>query len=207
MKSLPSDLAALFHLRKREIATRLAEFAAVPRAEYFYEFCFCLCTPQSKALHADAVVKHLRANDYLHRPFDATDLLRSPDTYIRFHQTKARRIQLLQQQWLNIDRLLDHNTDPLAVRHAIVQQIQGFGFKEASHALRNIGFRGLAIIDRHLLRMLVLCGTLESIPSSLSVRRYLEIELIFQRYARDVHIDMDELDLLFWSAVTGHVLK
>lgn len=207
MKSLPPDLADLYRQRKHEIQQRLDEFAAVARDEYFYEFCFCLCTPQSKAVHADSVVRELRHRDYLRKPFDATDILRRPDAYIRFHETKARRIWLLQQQWADVNELLDHTVEPYLVRQAIVHRIQGFGLKEASHALRNIGFRGLAIIDRHLLRMLVVCGVLDAVPSTLTPSRYGQIETLFRQYASAVGVDMDELDLLFWSAVTGHVLK
>jgi N-glycosylase/DNA lyase len=73
--------------------------------------------------------------------------------------------------------------------------------------MRNIGFRGVAILDRHLLRLLVQCGVYPEIPSVSSRSAYLRVEQSFISYAQEVGIDMDELDLLFWCAMTGHILK
>jgi N-glycosylase/DNA lyase len=204
---LTPDLWDLYKRSKQDIRSRLHDFASIPREQYFYEFCFCLCTPQSKAIHADLVVQELSRLDYLHKPFDATELLRSSSHYIRFHNTKARRLRLLQQKWSDIDAYLDRRLDPLLVRQNIVRSVDGFGLKESSHALRNIGFRGLAIIDRHLLRMLVACNVLAAIPASISRLEYLSIEATFKRFADEVDVDMDELDLLFWSSVTGRIVK
>jgi len=89
-----------------------------------------------------------------------------------------------------------------------VRDIDGFGYKEASHFLRNIGRgEGLAILDRHVLRNLRRHGVLRSVPDSLARRRYLEIEEKVQRFARDVRISMAALDLVFWSRETGEVFK
>jgi N-glycosylase/DNA lyase len=85
--------------------------------------------------------------------------------------------------------------------------VLGYGLKEASHAMRNIGFRGVAILDRHLLRLLVRCGVYDEIPSVSTRSAYWSVEEAFMRYAAQVGIDMDELDLLFWCAMTGHILK
>ncbi len=85
--------------------------------------------------------------------------------------------------------------------------VDGLSLKEASHFLRNIGARDLAIIDRHILTHLVACGVLRRKPRTLTARRYFAIERRFQRFSRDVGIPMDELDLLFWSKETGVILK
>jgi N-glycosylase/DNA lyase len=43
--------------------------------------------------------------------------------------------------------------DPTAKREKVAELIKGIGYKEASHFLRNIGYRNLAIIDRHYLKI------------------------------------------------------
>jgi N-glycosylase/DNA lyase len=81
------------------------------------------------------------------------------------------------------------------------------GMKEASHVLRNIGYRGIAIIDRHILTHMVQCGIIadDTVPSS--QKKYLEIEAKWLHFASDIRIDPDELDLVFWSLQTGEILK
>jgi N-glycosylase/DNA lyase len=79
--------------------------------------------------------------------------------------------------------------------------------KEASHFLRNIGVRGLAILDRHIFRHLIRLQVIRAMPKSLTKKRYLSIEKKWHRFADDVGISLDELDLLFWSMETGEIRK
>lgn len=85
--------------------------------------------------------------------------------------------------------------------------IKGLGYKEASHYLRNIGFRGYAILDKHILRCMSELGLIADPKPPSGRRRYLEVESIYHRFARDVEIDPDELDLVLWSMKTGKILK
>jgi N-glycosylase/DNA lyase len=84
----------------------------------------------------------------------------------------------------------------------------GFGFKEASHFLRNIGFGGdLAILDTHILKNMVKYGIIKSLPKNISAAGYLILEDKFRVFSKKVNIPMGELDLLLWSAETGEILK
>ena len=85
--------------------------------------------------------------------------------------------------------------------------IKGLGYKEGSHFLRNIGFRGYAILDKHILRSLCEFGYLESPKPPSSRKRYLETEKVLMQFAKDLGIDFDELDLILWSRKTGVILK
>lgn len=205
---LPDDIARLYDERRDEIRRRLAEFAAVPESEWFYECCFCILTPQSSAVHADAVVKELRSIGFFDTPIDVEHLLRNPTTYIRFHITKHTRLHRLREQWPQVRSVLvDSAYSTIDRRNALADVVHGYGLKEASHAMRNIGFRGIAILDRHLLRLLVRCGVYDDIPTVATRSAYWGVEQQFIAYADHVGIDMDELDLLFWCAMTGHILK
>jgi N-glycosylase/DNA lyase len=99
--------------------------------------------------------------------------------------------------------------DPLARRDWLAREprIKGLGYKEASHFLRNIGFRGYGILDKHVLRCLAEVGVIESAKPPAGRAHYLETEQRMRRFAKDVSIDFDELDLVLWSMKTGEVLR
>jgi N-glycosylase/DNA lyase len=205
--ALPDHLRRAFTERRSAIQQRLQDFAAVAPSQYFYEACYCLCTPQSKAVHANDVVHQLQDMNFLEAGGDPEPLLREPSRYIRFHATKARRLLRLREQWTSVADMLAHEPDPRARRAWLVQQVDGYGMKEASHFLRNIGDRGLTILDRHLLKNLVVCHVFKEIPRLSTRRQYEEVEQEFLRFAQLVDIDVDELDLLFWSEEAGMILK
>ncbi len=85
--------------------------------------------------------------------------------------------------------------------------VKGIGYKEASHYLRNIGYRGYAILDKHILRTLCECGVLDSPNPPAAKKKYLDVEDRMRKFADDIKINFDELDLLLWSNKTGEILK
>ncbi len=201
------DLKQEFAEKSPAIRTRLEEFRRVPREDYFSELVYCLLTPQSSARNAGAAVDALRAAQCFDRPARTAEILRRTDQYIRFHNTKAARIS---EAWKRFPAVAERlaTTDPApALREWLINNVSGLGWKEASHFLRNIGYRNLAILDRHVLKNLKAHGVLHAIPKSLTPQRYRSIEKRFSRFATDVGITMDELDLLFWSRETGTIRK
>lgn len=202
-----SELVALHVLHRDAIRARLADFAAVPREEWFYELLYCLLTPQSSAVNAGRTVDVLRACRFRETEFDPTPILASRDHYIRFHNTKAARLLTVRGQFGAISDRLSNGSPSPRLRDWLVENVHGLGWKEASHFLRNIGHRNLAILDRHILKHLAASGVLRKLPKALSPRLYLSIERKFEAFADEVGIPMDELDLLFWSAETGQILK
>jgi N-glycosylase/DNA lyase len=134
-------------------------------------------------------------------------VLRNRSTYVRFHNTKAARIVEARANFPAIAARLAQGGPPPSVREWLVQNVKGLGWKEASHFLRNIGCRNLAILDRHILKNLKHHGVLTSLPRTLTHGRYLAVERRFAGFADAVGIPMDELDLLFWSRETGVLLK
>ena len=199
--------------RGTRIRTRLQEFASVPASEYFYELTYCLLTPQSSAVNADAAIALLKAMKFREQGGDPAGILRQPDSYIRFHNTKAQRLLTVRETFTAYAARLAQTPaassmeDVQQLRAWFVAHVNGLGMKEASHFLRNIGYRGLAILDRHILRNLKLHGVVRTLPATLTPARYIDIETRFRRFAEDMQIDMDELDLLFWSRETGEIRK
>ena len=86
-------------------------------------------------------------------------------------------------------------------------RIKGLGYKEASHFLRNVGFKGYGILDKHVVRCLAEMGVIKSAKPPTSRKNYLETEARMREFADQVGIDFDELDLVLWSMKTGEVLK
>jgi N-glycosylase/DNA lyase len=215
MKKLPSypvqefeELKCIYALRRDAIRSRLAEFAAVPSSEYFYELVYCLLTPQSKARHADYAVEQLRASEFYDHNIDPEPFLRRKESYIRFHKTKARHLLRLKEQFPDIAEQLSKPIEAIELREWLVKNVLGLGLKESVHFLRNIGKnQGLAILDRHILRSLKRLNVIKNIPESLSRKRYLSLEMGFAKFADDIGIPLDELDLLFWSMATGEIRK
>ena len=100
-------------------------------------------------------------------------------------------------------------TDPLERRDFLARNraVKGLGYKESSHFLRNIGFRGYAILDKHIVNSLREFGVISSKLKPTSRNGYLAIERKMTRFADEIGIDMDHLDLLLWSRKTGEILK
>lgn len=201
------ELQAAHRQRGSAIRRRLAEFAAVPLEEYFAELVYCLLTPQSSAVNAARAVEALREAACWADPEVSAVILRRAASYIRFHHTKAKRIAEAFAAFATISDAISATPDSRALRAWLVENVKGLGWKEASHFLRNIGRRDLAILDRHILRNLKHHGALASVPATLTPRRYAASERRFERFADVMGIPMDELDLLFWSNETGEILK
>lgn len=197
-----------FLVLRPQILARLDDFARVPKEQRFYELCYCLCTPQSKAENANAVVNILQEQDFERVGFNPVDVLRDNRHYIRFHETKARRLLKAREEWIKIASKLDSTAfDDEEKREWLVNNVDGMSWKEASHYLRNIGYRNLAILDRHTLKHLVLCGVFADVPNIAGKARYLAAGEAFKHFAAEVGIPMDELDLFFWASEAGLILK
>ena len=96
--------------------------------------------------------------------------------------------------------------DGESAREWLVKNVRGIGYKEASHFLRNVGYTDLAIIDYHILDLLVKHRVIEK-PRTMTRRRYLEIESLLKRLADRLNVNLAELDLYLWYLETGKILK
>jgi len=99
------------------------------------------------------------------------------------------------------------NKNELRDFFALNKDIKGIGYKEASHFLRNIGFKGYAILDKHIINSLHEFGILKTNEKPKNNKEYLEIEEKLKDFSKDIGIDIDELDLLLWSRKNGRILK
>jgi len=199
--------------RKNEIQKRIEEFKkGINYAEerIFTELCFCLCTPQCKAVTCWKVISTLAESGLLYTG-SKDDIARR--LCVRFRNVRARRLVEARRFFSQNGRLemkdkLKALDNVSALREWLVGNIKGLGMKEASHFLRNIGLGlELAILDRHILKNLERFGVIEKIPASLSKPIYEQIENRMKIFSGRIGIPMAELDLLLWSMETGMIFK
>jgi N-glycosylase/DNA lyase len=202
---------------RHAIDERLVEFAALgatgDERSLFREMCFCLCTPQTNAHYAWDTISALATEGSL---YDAPSeviaaALRSGG--VRFHNIKANAIIRARTRFWPatreiLTRFFASTGSPSAARDILAQEVTGWGLKEASHFLRNIGLgASMCILDRHILRCLAREGVIASIPKSLSPNLYHSIEQAMLSFAASIGIRADALDILFWHEETGEIFK
>jgi len=198
------DLQQEYSKRKDEIEERLNDFKKLNEEDLFYELCFCLLTPQSKAKNADYCIKEMKKNNFWETGFNPTLILKQK---IRFHNNKGKYLLEMREKYPELKEKLDKIEDNKNKRDFLVKNVKGIGLKEAAHYLRNTGHDNLAILDRHILKNLVKVNAIDNLPKTLTNKVYFEIENKFLEYSKKVNIPMDHLDLLFWSLETGEVFK
>src|SRR5262245_14980021 len=118
--------------------------------------------------------------------------------------------EYLQQSFsMRLRERLEGFADPFERRDWLAKdpRVKGLGYKEASHFLRNIGFKGYGILDKHIVRCLFELRVIDSPKPPTTRGSYLETESRMHCFAATAKIDFDELRLLIWSMKTGEVLK
>ena len=167
---------------------------------------YCLLTPQSKALLCWKAVQKLQKKNLLFS--GAISRIKPNLRGVRFPNNKSAYIIAARKTFAELIKKLATEKAILNLRMFLVKNIKGYGFKEASHFLRNIG-KGekLAILDRHILRNLKDFAVIKEIPTSISGKLYLEIEKKFMLFAKKLEIPPAELDLLLWYKETGKIFK
>ena len=201
--------------RRGEIRDRLAQFAAIGRrgsdAEFWEEMVFCFFTGGCSArmgLNALAAVKPmLMTGDQAELANALTGVHRYPNARARY--IVASRDFLREHCDLKLRKKLRSFACRLERRDWLVREkgIKGLGYKEASHYLRNIGFSGYAILDKHVLNCLADLKIIK-VPEPPNTRsKYLMIEDKLKKLTEMTRIDFDELDLVLWSMKTGVILK
>jgi N-glycosylase/DNA lyase len=161
-------------------------------------------------LNSVAAVKSLLLNG---EPEAMTEILRETGAH-RFPVARPRYIVTTRNYFrtnfgMALRKQLRSFSDPIERRDWLAQekQIKGLGYKEASHFLRNVGVKGHAILDKHVMRCLAEVGVIDSFKPPANRKKYLEVEQELLRFARDIRVNCDELDLVLWSMKTGEILK
>ena len=203
----------------REIRARIEERIRIFRQiwkhgseeDIFIELVFCLLTPQTKARQGEKAVKLLLEKDLVFQGTVAE--LSKHLNIVRFRNKKAEYLVRAREQFtrngnITLKKTLEQLESPRAMRGYLSREVKGFGLKEASHFLRNIGLGAeLAILDRHILKNLALAGCIAGVPDSITPARYLAIEKSMTGLAAELDIPLEHLDFVLWYMETGDIYK
>ncbi len=189
---------------RNTIEERIREFESVSgRKRIFSELCFCILTANYSASGGMRIQK---AIDDGFLTLDEGELERRlRELGHRFPNARASYIVAAREK---LDALLEslRRLNGEKLRSWIVRNIKGIGYKEASHFLRNIGRLDYAIIDFHIIDLLVSEDLIER-PKTLTKKRYLEIESVLRDLGKRTGLRLGELDLYLWYLETGKILK
>lgn len=212
-----NEIVELHEKIKPDIEKRLKEFTRIwknaDECALFIELAFCILTPQSKARTCWRAIENLVAGDILFQ--GNYDKINKELNIVRFKNNKTSYLIEAREKFLrrnkgeslreNISRRYKNICD---AREWLVKEVKGYGYKEASHFLRNIGFGAdIAILDRHILRNLKLFNVLENIPASISGKKYCDIENRMKSFSEKLGIPLAHLDFVLWYKETGDIFK
>ncbi len=189
------------------IANRMREFEELggrSNEEIFKELAFCLLTANYSAEGGIKIQKAI-GDGFITLPKEELER-RLRELGHRFPRARAEYIVEARRLLPILKDILRSFDDEKKLREWLARNVKGLGYKEASHFLRNIGYKNVAIIDYHIVDVLVRFGVIER-PRTLTKRKYLEIESILERIARETGLTLGELDLYLWYMETGKVLK
>lgn len=121
----------------------------------------------------------------------------------------ASREFLIEHCGMELRNKLKSFSCPFERRDWLVREkgIKGLGYKEASHYLRNIGYLGYAILDKHVLNSLAELKIIDEPKPPNTRSMYLMVEQKLKDFTDSIEIDFDEIDLVLWSMKTGVILK
>jgi N-glycosylase/DNA lyase len=186
---------------KKKIDVRMKEFDSV--GDVFSELCFCILTANFNAEKSINIQKNVRKGFHNMPEERLAKFLKNHGH--RYPNARANYIVHSRKCKESLEDVLNYR-DENKIREWLVKNVKGLGYKEASHFMRNIGFRNVAIIDFHIIDLLVKYKIIER-PKTITKKRYLEIEQVLARLAAKLHISLAELDLYLWYMETGKILK
>jgi len=191
---------------KKQVDTRIKEFKEINRRsndEIFQELCFCILTANFNAEKCIKIQREI-GDEFL--TLSKEELAKKlVDLGHRFPNARARYISDSVKYKESLKDIIN-SSNSTELRSWLVKHVKGLGYKEASHFLRNIGFDDYAIIDFHIIDVLVTYNLIER-PKTLTKRKYLEIENTIRDIAKETNLTLAELDLYLWYIETGKILK
>jgi N-glycosylase/DNA lyase len=190
------NLQDSYNLLKPQIKKKKIQFQS---ADPYAELMFCLCTPQTNAKKAWSAVETLM--QYSQLPSVSTIATILGTSGVRFKNNKASYIIEAIKQF---DNIMANTHD----RNTVATMVKGYGLKEASHFLRNIGHgEQLCILDRHILRCLKEQNVISNVPKILTKKEYWNIEQKMIDFSYKVNIPVFDLDFIFWHQSHGELFK
>jgi len=209
------DLVQLYNNIKDDIEDRLIEFDTLwengSNQDIYKEMVFCMCTPQTNAKNAWKAVQRLDELDYFENGLFEEVAYILKESGVRFHKNKTKYIFANKKYYYDTKGLIVtaiNGGDIVKTRNTLAASVLGWGMKEASHFLRNIGYGDkICILDRHILRQLAEYGVIPKIPQAMTKGEYIQIENDMRHFAQELQIPVPALDFVFWYKAKGELFK
>ena len=192
---------------KKIIDNKIKEFENIhkkPTNKIFEELCFCILTANYNAKEAIKIQNNIR-NGFL--TLSKSKLSKKlKELGHRYPNTRAEYIVEARKHKNSLKRTLNNHNGEYELREWLIKNIKGFGYKEASHFLTNMGYKNLAIIDFHIIDLLIKNKLIKK-PKTLTKNKYIEIEDKLKELADKSNLTLGELDLYLWFLETKKILK
>ncbi|MFP3064497.1 MAG: N-glycosylase/DNA lyase [Sulfolobus sp.] len=124
----------------------------------------------------------------------------------RFYNLKSKYLMEAKSLYGSLKKIIKPlaDRDQWEAREFLVNKVNGIGYKEASHFLRNVGYFDLAIIDRHVLRFIT------DIVGDIKLRKrrdYFLVEGLLRSIADGLNVQVGLLDLFIFFKQTKTLVK
>jgi N-glycosylase/DNA lyase len=186
------------HLEKKigkKVRCKLKEFeknSSASQKKKFLELCFCILVANSSVKKTQEICDRIGEKFFTLSEKQLKFYLKKYGQ--RFYNKRARYIVLARKHIGEIDAITKNKNEQEA-REWLVENIPGISWKEASHFLRNVGFKNFALLDRHIMKILQSRRVLGKNPSTLSKKQYFTVERQLKNIADSLGITLAELDL------------
>lgn len=158
-----------------------------------------------KALNASALFsQQFPLNDKVPPLSEIQSFLSDSQVRHRFPKSKAKQLHfsLGQLSVFPVEMLFKGAdvTGERIIRDLLQRKLAGFGYKQTSMFLRDIGAsKNLAIIDSHIIWYLK--NIIDIKITSVTRRKYIEIEDMIRNISMDFELDLNSFDVLLWVLV------
>ncbi len=171
--------------------------------ELFSELSFCVLTANWSAKGGIKAQKEIGNGFCTFTREELEDALRK----VGHRFPSARSNYIVQNRWIigKLKRVISMPSEK--AREYIIENVKGIGWKESSHFLRNVGVGNVAILDKHIMRMMVSAKIIDEIPKRWTKSRYLDYESRLIPVAKHFKVSFGKLDLYMWYAVKKSVDK
>ena len=208
MKELLTSIEKLKNSRINNLVnSRIAEFSEIKdksSEKIFTELCFCIMTANCSAEKCIEIHENIGDGFLNLSQYQLTNKFK--ELGYRFPNIRSKYIIEARCNKEELNKRIKSNEGENQLRDWIVKKIKGVGYKEASHFLRNIGYKNYAIIDFHIVDLLVK-HILITKPKTMTKKKYLEIEKLLKVIGAKINLNMAELDLYLWYLETEKILK
>jgi len=206
---LASKIKELRPIIKDEVERRFEEFKQIGQngdeLDLFSELSFCVLTANWRAKGGIKAQKLITKEGFAY--YNEEQLIsKLKEVGHRFPNTRSRYI--VENRWIigGLKNLLQK--DILESRRFLVENVKGIGWKEASHFFRNVGKEDVAILDKHILRVMKDYNLVKEVPKpSWTEKKYTKLEKELIAFSRIIGEPLGKLDLYLWYMETGQIDK